>query len=70
MEWPVLNPASLPVPTLAVLLLAVVTFLGVFAVAQAQQADGAISGLTLTTDSPEPSLSPGTRPARRPPTTA
>ena len=45
-SWP------LPVPTLAVLLLAVVTFLGVFAVAQAQQADGAISGLTLTTDSP------------------
>ena len=33
-------------------MLAVVTFLGVFAVAQAQQADGAISGLTLTTDSP------------------
>ena len=45
-SWP------LPVPTLVVLMLAVVTFLGVFAVAQAQQADGAISGLTLTTDSP------------------
>ena len=38
--------------TLAVLVLAAATFGGVFAVAHAQQADGAISGLTLTSDAP------------------
>ena len=43
---------SRPVLALAVLLLAVVTFGGVVTVAQAQQADGAISDLTLTSDSP------------------
>ena len=45
---------SLPVRKLmvAVLLAAAATFLGVFAVAQAQQADGAITGLTLTSDAP------------------
>ena len=37
---------------LAVLLVAGATFGGVFAVANAQDADGAISGLTLTSDSP------------------
>ena len=37
---------------LAVLLVAGATFGGVFAVANAQEADGAISGLTLTSDSP------------------
>ena len=41
-----------PVLALAILLLAVVTLGGVFAVAQAQQADGAISDLTLTSDTP------------------
>ena len=41
-----------PVLALAVLLLAVVTLGGVVAVAQAQQADGAISDLTLTSDTP------------------
>ena len=45
-SWP------LPILTLAVMLLAVATFLGVFAGARAQQADGAISGLTLTSDAP------------------
>ena len=45
---------SLPVRklALAVLLLAAVAFGGVFAVAQAQAADGAITGLTLTSDTP------------------
>ena len=45
---------SLPVRRLmaAVLLAAIATFLGLFAVAQAQAADGAITGLTLTSDSP------------------
>ena len=45
---------SLPVRklALAVLLATMATFLGVFAVAQAQQADGAITGLTLTSDAP------------------
>ena len=38
--------------TLAVLLLAVVTLGGVFAVAQAQQADGTMDGVTLTSDAP------------------
>ena len=38
--------------TLAVLLLAAVAFGGVFAVAQAQEAEGAINGLTLSSDSP------------------
>ena len=45
---------SLPVRKLmvAVLLLAVATFLGVFAVAQAQAADGTMTGVTLASDSP------------------
>ena len=45
---------SLPVRklTLAVLVLAMATFLGVFAVAQAQAADGAMTGVTLTSGSP------------------
>ena len=38
--------------TLAVLLLAAVAFGGVFVVAQAQEAEGAINGLTLSSDSP------------------
>ena len=38
--------------TPAVLLLAAATFGGVFAVAQAQEAEGAISGLTLSSDAP------------------
>ncbi len=42
----------LSVLTPAVLLPSIVTFLGVFAVAQAQEADGAISGLTLTSEPP------------------
>ena len=41
-----------PVLTLAVLLLAVVTLGGVFAVAQAQQADGTMDGVTLASDAP------------------
>ena len=45
---------SLPVRKLmvAVLLLVVATFLGVFAVAQAQAADGTMTGVTLASDSP------------------
>ena len=43
---------SRPVLTLAVLLLAVVTLAGVFAVAQAQQADGTMDGVTLASDAP------------------
>ena len=45
---------SLPVRklTLAVLVLAVATFLGVFAVAQAQAADGTMTGVTLASGSP------------------
>ena len=45
---------SLPVRKLmvAVLLLAAATFLGVFAVAQAQSSRGALTGLTLTSDAP------------------
>ena len=45
---------SLPVRklALAVLLLAAVAFGGVFAVAQAQAADGAMTGVTLTSDTP------------------
>ena len=45
---------SLPVRKLmvAVLLLAAATFLGVFAVAQAQAADGTMTGVTLASDSP------------------
>ena len=41
-----------PVLTLAVLLLAVATLGGVFAVAQAQQADGTMDGVTLASDAP------------------
>ena len=41
-----------PVLTLAVLLLAVVTLGGVFAVAQAQQVDGTMDGVTLASDAP------------------
>ena len=37
---------------LAVLLAAAATFLGVFAIAQAQAADGAMTGVTLTSGSP------------------
>ena len=46
--------SSLPVRrlTFVVLLLAAATLGGVFAVAQAQEAEGAISGLTLSSDSP------------------
>ena len=46
--------SSLPVRrlTFVVLLLAAVAFGGVFAVAQAQEAEGAISGLTLSSDTP------------------
>ncbi len=46
--------SSLPVLrlTFVVLLLAAVTFGGVFAVAQAQEAEGAINGLTLSSDTP------------------
>ena len=56
---------------LAAILLAVVT-IGTFyfSVVQAQEANGAITGLTLTSDTPGTLTSPGTRPARRPPTTA
>ena len=43
---------SRPVLTLAVLLLAVATLGGVFAVAQAQQADGTMDGVTLASDAP------------------
>ena len=45
---------SLPVRklTLAVLVLAMATFLGVFAVAQAQAADGTMTGVTLASGSP------------------
>ena len=45
---------SLPVRKLmvAVLLAAAATFLGVFAVAQAQAADGTMTGVTLTSGSP------------------
>ena len=57
-------------PLLAALLIAAAAFGGVFfGVAQAQDADGAITGLTLSSDSPGLSRSPGTRPAPRPPTT-
>ena len=38
--------------TFVVLLLAAVAFGGVFAVAQAQEAEGAINGLTLSSDTP------------------